>query len=748
MIRCSKCGNTNPDDNNFCDQCGCRLSNIPGNTDSAKYANNPFESSNSSTNNNYNNPFKTEETKSSSQSNSSNFSSQSGRNIKRCSVCNGTGTVRKQVPSLVGKSFITETCSKCHGVGKYAVDQDGIFLDYSLNNNSNYNSQRNNASGSSSNSMPRPKGMTIRQSNILAAVLLGGIFFLYIISLLFNDSDRDKKNTKSVSETTTETSLDIEFTTVTYNDLSIEIPSDWVEAPLSEDFVSYGDSASSPTYCLTLRVFDGDITDESYRNGLIENFQEDFIDTEYTDISIDGRYALLMTYISNGTNVTSCFIDDEDGFISLSFYYPIDSDDFVPIIECMLDSCSFGVTEENTPDIEYTTFTDEQLTFELPSNWIDDGGWYYQDEVGSDCYMYLLFSDGNDITQDNYFFTTIQLAESYNISVEYEYLTIDGYYAFKLKTTDYSYEYVETEEEYYIDYNGWDNYNGGYYLIIFNYPSDKEDSMRPVIDNLINSLSVDNPFESIEFVSTTYQGMTYEYPAYWEIADDTNDSYVYTDPDNSSCSFSVEYSTEYTSVKDEDFKSWFFDMSEEPDCTAYVFSNIDNHNAAKLSFENDNQISTEYYVGSNEGLIHIVFSYPSEGADAYMTYMSYILKSCVFDSDEIIPEGSSSNTNTTSTTEDTSNKYAYYGSDTYYIIDLDKNKVYNFFTFDTDPYVGTCSGNLESGLTVTYNLDGDYVTETIYWSGSGDSQICVIDSNGFDWYYNKTSYSSAAAVMD
>ncbi len=400
-------------------------------------------------------------------------------------------------------------------------------------------------------------------------------------------------------------------------------------------------------------------------------------------------------------------------------------------------------TEETTIYIEYTTHTFNHLSGELPLDWEEKiNDYYYSSDLTPKYISFSFYSNASvtdeNITKDGYFDNIISWFKDDHSSVDYEYITIAGCYAFKISgISDYD---GNIDERYYIDYNGWDYYNGGNFTIYIEYSPDQKDTLQPIIDNLISTCSIDNPMDYYEFSTATCYGMTYEYPANWEPADDTDDSYSYSDPNNPLCSFSVEYMTKYTSVQDEDFKDWFYSAKDEPGCLTYVFSKIDNHNAAKISFEYEDQVSTEYYVGNNDGLIHIVFECPVEESQEFKTMILYIINSCSIDGDEIIPDESNETY--------TFNKYAYYGSDTYYIIDLDENKVYNFFTFDTDPYVGTCSGNLESGLTVTYNLDGDTVKETITWSGSGDSQICVIDSYGFDWYYNKTSYSSAAAVMD
>lgn len=68
MIRCASCGAENPDDNNFCDQCGASLSIIKTeNNVSAEYANNPFDANSSTSRKAYNNPF--EEKPLSSQNN-------------------------------------------------------------------------------------------------------------------------------------------------------------------------------------------------------------------------------------------------------------------------------------------------------------------------------------------------------------------------------------------------------------------------------------------------------------------------------------------------------------------------------------------------------------------------------------------------------------------------------------------------------------------------------------------------------
>jgi hypothetical protein len=771
MIRCASCGAENPDDNNFCDQCGASLSIIKTeNNVSAEYANNPFDANSSTSRKAYNNPFEEKP-----------LSSQNNEKTKICIMCHGEGRVQEPKHTPSGMTLVTKTCPLCRG-RRILNEKPGITNNHSnpykindrtvshqpytsnkCNDKSTDSPRENNNSYETGNTQNNTTATKTNQSHstntansntiIGLSIFFGApcifAFVLFIIAIYISFINSFFKNTTSTPanavneseltsiEETNDPVSDIEFVSITYKYLSLEIPANWVEVPMSDDYVCYGDSSPSPMYCITLDYYDGDIANEDYQESLVGNFMEDHDDLEYTDFTVANQYALLLSYESEGTFVIDCFIDTEDGFISLDFFYPADSNaDFVPVVEYILNSCSFVI-----PETEYQTYTSDYFSCEIPVDW---------EEYTSEGTRFIAyFIDGSDITSDGYFITDISWFGEDHSNVEYEYLTIANNYAFKITGTS-TYD-GRIDEEYYIDYNGWDSYNGGYYKVIISYSSEEKDTIQPEINNFIDTCSIKGPLEEIEFASTSFNSVTLDIPVDWVCIESSDDSesYSYTDANGMTYSYSIEYITDYSSVMEGDFKTWFYSRAEDPGCKDSYFTNIDSHNAAKLTIESEDQITTEYFIGNNDGMIHFSFAYPAEVSEQYKTIILYIVNSCSIDGEENVPEDSPTVTKVnTETTSNSSNKYAYYGNDTYYIIDLDEGKVYNFFTFDTDPYVGTCSGSLSSGLTVTYNLDGDYVTETMYWSGSGDSTLCVIDSYGFDWYYSKTSYNSAIAVMD
>ncbi len=261
------------------------------------------------------------------------------------------------------------------------------------------------------------------------------------------------------------------------------------------------------------------------------------------------------------------------------------------------------------------------------------------------------------------------------------------------------------------------------------------------------------------YVSHTYRQLYFEIPESW-CSLDTSAVFAYGDSINPNCIFEGSFAyynegADFESVRNDIVSNVETNMNNDEGVTIdYSDFMVDDHNAIKATLQGSEGTIIVSIIDTSDGGIVFLFAFTSEYENQFTPIVDYILNSCSFTkAEEIAAETdtdaeATTEATTIATTENTSNKYAYSGDNTYYIIDLDEKKVYNFFTFDTDPYVGTCSGNLDSGLTVTYNLDGDTVTETIYWSGSGDSKICVIDSYGYDWYYNKTSYSSAVALMD
>ncbi len=752
MLICKYCGTSNPDDNNFCDHCGQRLEITKVEADdSVVYENNPFKTSEPAPSQKQEptpkkNPSNSRRTSPSSKS--TNSVSESEGAIKKCSRCHGTGKIKEEVPSLFGKSYEYKTCPKCHGIGKYIVDENGKHKDIISDSPSK-------SSNSATRTQYANQNKTTQQKNYKPAIALvcGLLGYAILFSLLSlpNNKKSSKSETTAIEsttiESTSEATLDpnIEFKSLTFKNLSFEIPSNWIATDANNENIAFAYKDDNDARCALIggyTYYNDGASFETRKSEVINNLEEQAnsqsIDNiAYEDYSVSDNNAMWFTYTDDTELYLGCIIDGSDGFYFLGSSIVSDSEDeFLPIIAYIINSCSFIASET-----EYKTYTSDYFSCEIPSDW---------EEFSSDgTSFYAYFISGSDITSDGYFINQISWFEEDHSNVEYEYLTIANNYAFKITGTS-TYD-GRIDEEYYIDYNGWDSYNGGYYLVRISYSSNEADTIRAEIDNFINTCSIEGPLEEIEFASTSFNSVTLDIPVDWVCIESSDDSesYSYTDANGMTYSYSIEYITDYSSVMEGDFKTWFYSRAEDPGCKDSYFTNIDSHNAAKLTIESEDQITTEYFIGNNDGMIHFSFAYPAEVSEQYKTIILYIVNSCSIDGEENVPEDSPVVTkDNTETTSNSSNKYAYYGNDTYYIIDLDEGKVYNFFTFDTDPYVGTCSGSLSSGLTVTYNLDGYYVTESIKWSGSGDSEICVIDSYGFDWYYSKTSYSSAVDVMD
>ena len=136
---------------------------------------------------------------------------------------------------------------------------------------------------------------------IFAFVLFIIAIYISFINSFFKNTTSTPANAVNESELTSieETNdpvSDIEFVSITYKSLSLEIPANWVEVPMSDDYVCYGDSSPSPLYCITLDYYDGDIANKDYQENLVGNFMEDHDDLEYTDFTVANQYALVVSW--------------------------------------------------------------------------------------------------------------------------------------------------------------------------------------------------------------------------------------------------------------------------------------------------------------------------------------------------------------------------------------------------------------------------------------------------------------------
>lgn len=83
----------------------------------------------------------------------------------------------------------------------------------------------------------------------------------------------------------------------------------------------------------------------------------------------------------------------------------------------------------------------------------------------------------------------------------------------------------------------------------------------------------------------------------------------------------------------------------------------------------------------------------------------------------------------------------------YYLIDIDEKIIRNFTTNDTGVLYGTYTGSLNSGIDINYN-GGDMHEQIQFNSKDDDSSITLIDPNGFDWQFNKTSVSKVEEIIN
>lgn len=81
----------------------------------------------------------------------------------------------------------------------------------------------------------------------------------------------------------------------------------------------------------------------------------------------------------------------------------------------------------------------------------------------------------------------------------------------------------------------------------------------------------------------------------------------------------------------------------------------------------------------------------------------------------------------------------------YYLFDLDTNTVHNLSTIDTGIMVGTFTGNMESGIDITWPYDGGY-SEKVKEINGGKAGVIVTDGNGSDWEYSLCDVSEIEKV--
>ena len=468
MIKCIHCGNNNPDDNNFCDQCGQPLVKVmTEDVDSTEYANNPFKSNDSSTtqtNTSQQRPKKKAVSKEEQKA-------QPKKTIKKCSNCDGSGSIKEEVSSLFGKSYKLTPCPKCRGAGKYYVDENGKFvgvLKKTLNSDW-YATQRKNSSNLSTSQ--------------IALIVCAVIIILCVLSLGLNSNRKTETPTGAQNNTDVSTgpTLDTEVASYTYRELYFEIPKSWESKQISGAEMYFEDPEEG--YCIAGEQGDKSSDFEFTKLMIKSNYNEQLQNGEctsvdYEDCTFAGLDAYKVTLVQNNATQYIYAFNSDSGLYLICLLCPSGKEaDFQPIMDYILDSAmlvnpddveativntetiSTEVTEESTTvtteettesttettteptedtmsDIEYVSIPFYDLiTFELPSDWIctdmgDDADWFYfedPDGLGAwffieycwnfdsckdySCTVYLdSIDDGlfSDIEQYNYIYTNVE----------------------------------------------------------------------------------------------------------------------------------------------------------------------------------------------------------------------------------------------------------------------------------------------------------------------------------------------------
>lgn len=675
MIRCASCGTENPDDNNFCDQCGLRFANeVATNTgNSVEYVNNPFASdesvtTTSSSSNEYHNEEFNNNSSTKQDNNSDATDSESAGTIKKCSRCSGSGKIREEVPSIIGKSYVLNTCPKCHGIGRYVVGPDGHFRDTSV-----YSSDA--TSDTNLNSQLPIQRKTTPQLSSTHILIIAVFFVFFIITFIVVGIARNRANAilsaareatttvatnetlaESTTETTPETSLDIAFTTITYQDMSIEIPESWYEISVdstNDTTLAYSNNPEGEpaNYGVAFQFYADDITDEDKQSNIINNFSEAYDDATFTDTELGGHYALQITYTdSNGFYCYEYLVNSQGGYIRIGYAYkPELESELMPIYDYILNSCEFPDGNAPTSDISYTTYSYENFTFDLPDSWVelnafDSNLFRYGDSEYAYCELkgfrylygedyktsyvtdYLDFEQAREKLIDEY---TNSFNNGDYDSFDYEDVTINEHQALKVTLTSEDYWSIRC----YID-------NGDYLYEFFMYSNNSE--FMPIAEDIIDSIAIDNseapptttttepttdPLEGISFTSTPFHGMTFDIPSDWVVADFVESEYGngiiavrYADSASDPTFICDIYYDDMMFGDDiEDMCEDFVEISSEnSNNSEYYLTNIGAYTVGVVTVDYDNYIDVVYFVQTSEGGNMVDFYYPSE-MDGEMT---------------------------------------------------------------------------------------------------------------------------------
>ncbi len=665
MIRCANCGNNNPDDNNFCDQCGSRLITNPGNTESTKYANNPFESSNSKSSQEFNNPFgDSKNTKSTQRTNVNEL--HDGESIKRCSRCNGTGKIKEEVPSLFGKSYSYETCYKCHGIGKYIVDENGTYKrafasqdtvsnrDGTTSDNSGIHSQHNEAATSKSNPQKKTQNKAVK---IVVGIIIGYFVLFAFGSCLqglmdYRSSKKTEQTTSASSSTITETSSKSthetlstsETATIYYKDLSFELPGDWLETPLYGDLVfRYGEK---PGPDCDLKGYDYLYEDdpedfEDARQILIDNYNYyvengDYSSFEYEDLYIGDRQAIKLTYQSESHLYIEVYIDDGDGYIIFEFSIVDDYiDEFKPVVEGIIDSIKVveptsESTSSSSPDIEFTSYTYKDLTCEIPAGWVESTGDSNTDTINiydnPDSAKYAIgfgFLEGDlSLSNEEVKAGLISANDGIYDVYENEDCKVGNHTAVKLTCINDEFVLIQ----YLIDADE------GIVSIGFGYNSSDEATFEPIMDYILNSCSFETveattisettePSEEITLLEPIFNdveiGDTVEFGMYEQDNDKSNGQepieWIVLDIDeNGNLLLISKYVLDYMEYTEADDYSVYVETRWDASHIKYWL----NYSFIDIAFSDEEQLRlVETKIGNDENSIYGTMTYNSYGKD-------------------------------------------------------------------------------------------------------------------------------------
>lgn len=495
MIRCASCGNNNPDDNNFCDQCGSKLNVInTGNSSNRQYINNPFADADSSL-----------------------HQPQSQPRTNTCIMCHGEGRVQEPRPGSNGKIMITKTCPLCQGkrvlAGK-STSQKNYNNPFESTEKTTPNSNLDsNESSNNSNQYTKTNKMGIKETNRLAIGIIAGLIILFYIYVFVSrvDISSISDNTKSNKPITTpvettqsqpyQTLSDSDKTTISYHDLFIVIPGNWSELSTTGDIdFRYGDKGDD-TIALSgyYVMYENDMDFEQNKELLISEYTEELnngiYDTVgYVECSVSGHDALKIRIDDQSVKRVELYVDNGDGMIHLRFRMSNSFKTNGELINSIIDSLYFNgstpaESTESAKEIEYVSSTFNGLTFEYPITWYT----VYTGDIDSD---EIYYSDPNDYQSLNFIYLGYYTG-SFDDEVKNDWIS---YYNENDYDISYSDSGVGNQFAWYCTWvDEYDTKNieyviivdNGYIDLIFSYSLDQEEEILPVYEYIIDSITVE-----------------------------------------------------------------------------------------------------------------------------------------------------------------------------------------------------------------------------------------------------------------